>query len=41
VNLEFLASAKFGWIFIWSQIVLIYLAFIWFHKLVEKRNKAK
>ncbi len=32
MNLSFLANPQFGWIFIWTEIILIYLAFLWFHR---------
>lgn len=35
MSLELLADPKFGWIFIWSEIALIYLAFLWFHRKVK------
>jgi hypothetical protein len=41
MSLSILANAKFGWIFIWTEIILIYLAFLWFHRIVAKQQKAK
>ena len=41
MNLTFLANPKFGWIFVWAEIVLIYLGFLWFHRIVKRKSKAK
>ncbi|MFC1699471.1 hypothetical protein ACFL1I_05890 [Candidatus Omnitrophota bacterium] len=41
MSLEFLANAKFGWIFVWLEILLVYLAFLWFHRVVERKGKAR
>ncbi len=41
MKLSFLASPKFGWIFVWTEIVLIYLAFLWFHRIAQRKRKAK
>ena len=41
MNFSILANPKFGWIFIWTEIILIYLAFLWFHRVVEKKRRVK
>jgi hypothetical protein len=41
MDLSILANPKFGWIFIWSQIILLYLGFLYFHRVVERKRKAK
>lgn len=39
MNPSFLADARFGWIFVWSEIVLVYLAFLYLHRVVERKRK--
>ena len=41
MNLTFLASPKFGWIFIWTEIILIYLLFLYLHRVVERKRKKR
>lgn len=41
VDLSFLTNHKFGWIFIWTEIIVIYAAFLWFHRMVRKKRKNK
>lgn len=39
IDLSILASAKFGWIFIWSEIILLYVLFLVIHRIAEKHHK--
>ncbi len=39
MSLSLLAEPKFGWILIWTEIAVIYLAFLWFHRIVKRRAK--
>lgn len=41
MDLTFLANPKFGWLFIWTEIILIYLAFLRLHRIVERKYKSK
>jgi len=39
MNLSILADPKFGWSFILGQIAVIYLAFLYIHRRVEKKRR--
>lgn len=41
MDLTFLANPKFGWVFIWAEIILLYLAFLWFQRVAERKRKAE
>jgi len=37
VDFTILASDKFGWAFIISEIIILYLAFLVIHRVIERR----
>jgi len=39
MNLNILANAKFGWIFVISEIIIFYTMFLFLHRIVEKAYK--
>ena len=39
MDLSILADSKFGWIFIWAEIVLLYVLFLIIHRIAEKHKK--
>ena len=39
MDFTILADAKFGWAFIISEIVLLYVMFLVIHRIVERRLK--
>jgi len=39
MNLGILTSVKFGWIFVISQIIIIYTVFVMIQRKVEKKKK--
>jgi len=39
MNLGVLTSAKFGWVFVVLQIIIIYTIFLFIQKRVESRRK--
>ena len=41
MNLDILADTKFGWTFIVSEILILYVIFLVVHRVIEKRVKRK
>jgi len=41
MDLSILANAKFGWIFVWSEIIIIYIIFLFIHRIAEIYHKKK
>ena len=41
MKLSILADPEFGWSFIFGQIIVIYLAFLYIHRKVEVARKKK
>jgi len=39
MDFTILAEARFGWAFVISEIVLLYLLFLFLHRIVERRLK--
>jgi len=41
IDLSILIDPKFGWILIWSEIIILYSLFLVLHRIAEKRHKKK
>ncbi len=39
MDISILANAKFGWVFIWSEILILYILFLIIHRIAEKHGK--
>ena len=37
IDLSILADNKFGWIYVWGQIIIFYALFLYIHRKVEKK----